>query len=145
MRRLANVTSSLIGWAHPQNDPESVTTFRYICLSLFIWQRHNGCSHKHNRVVCYQTAHLCGPLTRHVKLRVAHAPEIPGTFSPPPTSMETASQRFRHASRHMRHARAVMHVGIANRRCRGNPGACATRNFTYLARGPMSPLSISTP
>ena len=37
-------------------------------------------------------------------------------------------------------ARAVMHVGIANLRWRGNvpgiPGACATRNFTYLARGP---------
>ena len=33
-----------------------------------------------------------------------------------------------------------MHVGIANRRCRGSvpgiPGACATRNFMYLARGP---------
>ena len=26
-----------------------------------------------------------GPLTRYVKLRVAHAPGMPGTFSPPPT------------------------------------------------------------
>ena len=25
-----------------------------------------------------------GPLTRNIKLRVAHAPEMPGTFSPPP-------------------------------------------------------------
>ena len=25
-----------------------------------------------------------GPLTRYVKLRVAHAPRLPGTFSPPP-------------------------------------------------------------
>ena len=32
-----------------------------------------------------------GPLTRYVKLRVAHAPGMPGTFSPPPTSKETAS------------------------------------------------------
>ena len=31
-----------------------------------------------------------GPLTRFVKLRVAHAPGMPGTFSPPPTSMEIA-------------------------------------------------------
>ena len=31
------------------------------------------------------------PLTRYVKLRVAHAPGIPGTFSPPLTSKETAS------------------------------------------------------
>ena len=32
-----------------------------------------------------------GPLTRCAKLRVLHAPEIPGTFSPQPTSKETAS------------------------------------------------------
>ena len=32
-----------------------------------------------------------GPLTRYVQLRVAHAPGVPGTFSPPPTSKETAS------------------------------------------------------
>ena len=32
-----------------------------------------------------------GPLTRYVKLRVVHAPGMPGTFSPPPTSKETAS------------------------------------------------------
>ena len=31
------------------------------------------------------------PLTRYIKLRIAHAPGIPGTFSPPPTSKETAS------------------------------------------------------
>ena len=31
------------------------------------------------------------PLVRYVKLRVAHAPGMPGTFSPPPTSKETAS------------------------------------------------------
>ena len=58
----------------------------------------------------------------------------------------TAGARSRHASRHVRHARAVMHVGIANLRfplksaagenVPGIPGACATRNFTYLVRGP---------
>ena len=32
-----------------------------------------------------------GPLTRYVILRVARAPGMPGTFSPPPTSKETAS------------------------------------------------------
>ena len=32
-----------------------------------------------------------GPLTRYVKLWVAHAPGISRTFSPPPTSKETAS------------------------------------------------------
>ena len=60
-----------------------------------------------------------GPLTRYVKLLVAHAPGMPGTFSPQPTSKETASQRSRHASRHVRHTRAVMHVRIANPQWRG--------------------------
>ena len=59
------------------------------------------------------------PLTTYVKLRVAHALGMPGTFSPPPTSNETASERSRHASRHVRHARAVMHVGISNPQWRG--------------------------
>ena len=58
----------------------------------------------------------------------------------------TAGERSRHASRHVRHARAVMHAGIANYRfplksaagenVPGIPGACATCNFTYLIRGP---------
>ena len=60
-----------------------------------------------------------GPLTRYVKLRVAYAPGMPGTFSPPPTSKETTCELSRHASRHVRHARAVMHIGIANPRWRG--------------------------
>ena len=58
----------------------------------------------------------------------------------------TAGKQSRHASRHMRDARAVMHAGIANSRfplnsaaggnVPGIPGACATRDFTYLVRGP---------
>ena len=58
----------------------------------------------------------------------------------------TAGKRSRHASRHVRHARAVIHAGIANLRfplksaagenVPGIPGACATCNFTYLVRGP---------
>ena len=55
-----------------------------------------------------------GPLVRYVKLLVAHAPRRPGRFSPPLTSKETASYRSRHASQHVRDARAVMHVGIDN-------------------------------
>ena len=65
------------------------------------------------KIICH------GPLTRYVKLQVAHAPGMPGTFSPPPTSKEAVSKRSQHASRHVRHARAVMHVGIANPRWRG--------------------------
>ena len=46
-----------------------------------------------------------GCLTRYVKLRVVHAPGMPGTFSLPPISKETAGLRSRHASRHVRHAK----------------------------------------
>ena len=81
-----------------------------------------------------------GPLARYVTLRVAHAPGMPGTFPPPPISKETASKRSRHATRYVRSACAVMHVEIVDPRWRGkrsrHPGACATRNFTYLSRGP---------
>ena len=59
-----------------------------------------------------------GPLTRCAKLQVAHVPGMPGTFPPPPTSKETVSWRSQHASQHVHHARAVMHVGIANPRWR---------------------------
>ena len=57
--------------------------------------------------------HFHGPLAKYAKLRVAHVPGMPGTFSPATDFKETTSQRSRHASRHVRHARAVMHVGIA--------------------------------
>ena len=52
-----------------------------------------------------------GPLAKYAKLRVAHAPGMPGTSFP-----ATAGQRSRHASRHVRDARAVMHAGIAKYR-----------------------------
>ena len=71
---------------------------------------------------------LHGSLTRYVKLRVAYAPGIPGTFSPPSTSKVTARQRSQHALRRVRHARGVMHVGIANPRRRGRP-SCHSRRM----------------
>ena len=60
-----------------------------------------------NMYKCMTIHCLHGPLTRYAKLRVAHAPGLPVTFSP-----TTAGQRSRHASRHVRDARAVMHAGI---------------------------------
>ena len=58
----------------------------------------------------------------------------------------TTCKQSRHASRHVRDARDVMHAGIANSRfplnlaagenVPGIPGACATHKFTYLVRGP---------
>ena len=83
------------------------------------------------------------PLTRYtiyVKLRIAPAPGMPGMFSPPPASKEIASQRSRHASRHVRHARAVMQIGIANPRWRGKRSRHSRR-----MRNPHSYLSGKRP
>ena len=53
------------------------------------------------------TCTLChGPLTGYANLRVAHAPGMPRTFSPPPTSEEIASYWSRHASRHVHVSKA---------------------------------------
>ena len=80
------------------------------------------------------------PLARYVILRVARAPGMPGTFSPPPLVSDPD----------MHHGTCVTHVpwcmpgsvtsGFLWSRWLGNvpgiPGACATRNFTHLVRGP---------
>ena len=82
------------------------------------------------------SASIHGPLTSYVKLRVAHSPEMPGTFSPPPLVSDPG----------MHHGTCVTHVprcmsGSLTRGGEENvpviPGACATRNFTYLVRGPL--------
>ena len=75
------------------------------------------------------------------KIAGAHARGNAGNVFP-----VTTGKRSRHASRHVRHARAVMHAGIANLRFPlkmaagknfpGIPGACATCYFTYLVRDP---------
>ena len=66
-----------------------------------------------------------GPLTRYVKLRVVYAPGMPETFTPPQISKETA---------------IVSMPGSLTSGVRENfpgiPGACATGNVTYLAKGP---------
>ena len=50
----------------------------------------------------------------------------------------TTSQRSRHASQHVRDARAVSGslTRYGGENVPGIPGACATRNFVYLVRGP---------
>ena len=90
-----------------------------------------------------------GPLARYVILRVAHAPGMPGTFSPPPWVSDPD----------MHHGTCVMHVswcmpgsltsGFLWSRWRENvpgiPSACATSNFTYLERGPWASPNFPRP
>ena len=81
-----------------------------------------------------------GPLTRDVKLRIAHAPGMLGTFSPPSTSRKPLV-----CDPGMHHGTCVTpvpwcmsgsltHNGGEN--VPGIPGACTIRNFTYLVKGP---------
>ena len=81
-----------------------------------------------------------GPLARYVKLRVANAPGMPGTFSPTP----------RVSDPDMHHGTCGTHVpwcmpgsltsdflwSAVGENVPGIPDACATCNFTYLVRGP---------
>ena len=92
----------------------------------------------------YQSFCYCqGPLAKHVQLRVVvHVPGIPGTLPPPPR----VSDPDKHHGTRMTHVPWCMPgsltSGVLWNRWRGNvpsiPGACATRNFTYLARGPFN-------
>ena len=54
-------------------------------------------------MILYEVQFSAGPVARYAKLRVAHAPGMPGTFPPPP----------RISDPDMHH---VMHAGIANLR-----------------------------
>ena len=88
-----------------------------------------------------QTLLSCnGPLTGDVKLRDADGPGMAGKF---PLHRLQMKQLVSYLGMH--HCTCVTHVpwcmsGYLTRGCRENvpgiPGACATRHFTYLARGP---------
>ena len=81
-----------------------------------------------------------GPLTRYVKLRVAHAPGMPGTFSP---DAEFKGKRelaipaciTARAWRTCRDACRDCLPAVAGK-CSRHSRRMRTRNFTYLARGP---------
>ena len=80
------------------------------------------------------------PLARYVKLRAAHAPGMPGTFS---TSPWVSDPDMHHGTCVM-HGPRCMPGTLASgflwsrwwRKVPGIPGACATHHFTYLTRDP---------
>ena len=101
-------------------------------LELITWKKITGQSSE--RLALVETVRYL----QHVKsLRVAHAPGMPGTFSPPPTSKEIASYRSRHASRHVPWYMSGSITRGGGENFPGIPGACATRNYAYLARAPL--------
>ena len=81
------------------------------------------------------------PLTRYLKLWVAHSLGMPGTFSPHRLQRKPLVK-----GPGMHHVTCIAHVPwcISGSLTRGGwedvpdiPGACTTRDFTYLARGPL--------
>ena len=91
-----------------------------------------------DRFILYRQCH--GPLTSYVKLRVVHAPVMPGTFSRhrglaiPTCITARAWSTYRDACR-VRWLKVFIEVGDGEN-VPGIPGACATRIFTYLIRSP---------
>ena len=63
-------------------------TYVYFC---HLWHSDGADSCMEDKNLFIVHGQYNGPLTRYVKLRVAHAPGMPGTFSPPPNSKENAS------------------------------------------------------
>ena len=74
-------------------------------------------SHNHHQQCQHHRHCHHGPLASYVKLWVAHAPGMPGTFSPQP----------RVSDPDMHHGTCVTHGENV-------PGACATGIFTFLVR-----------
>ena len=112
------------------------------CWIIVIWTLRNKLKwHFNQNIVCEMVAILSMGLLPDTQICGCACAGNAGNVFP-----VTAGKRSRHASRHVRHARAVMHVGIANQRfplksaagenVPGIPGACATCNFPYLVRGP---------
>ena len=76
----SNAENVSIGWRHDDDDFCQLllgTHCSKICFKI--------------QIVWLNKSHKNGPRTRYVKLWAAHAPEMTGTFSPPPTSKGTAS------------------------------------------------------
>ena len=68
-----------------------------ICFASFILSSAHNIELKYSSLLILLLLHYCwlvyfgyGSFTRYVKLRVAYAPGMPGTCSPPPTSKEAA-------------------------------------------------------
>ena len=76
------------------------------------------------------------PLSRYVKLRVAHAPGMPKKFSRPLRVKDPDM----HDGTHVTHVPWFPLKSLAGKRP-DIPGACTTQNVTYLVRGPFSTLN----
>ena len=119
----------------------------YVILLPYFWRvSWNGTTfvNKRSMMISVSTSpFMCnGPLTRYEILRAAHTPGMPGT-----SSRHRLQRKPLVSDPGMHHGTCVTHVpwcmlGSLTRgggeNVPGIPGAYATHNFTYLARGPLS-------
>ena len=81
-----------------------------------------------------------GPVAKHIKLQIAHAPGMPGTFSPPPRVSGPDLHNYTCVTPLSWWRPGSLTSGFLwsrwpRKNVPGIPGACATREFTYLVRG----------
>ena len=99
---------------------------------------------KASYAVAIGTSH--GPLSRYVKLRVAHSPGMPGIFPRHRLQRKPlVSDPGMHYGTCATHVPWCMLVSLINgggENVPGINGACATSKFTYLARGPWSMVDV---
>ena len=139
-------------WGHQEQTYYPGTRCELCAKSLGVFSANNFCISTHKKYMTY--IHMVqpsttasagfvshhGPLTRYAKLRVVHAPGMPGTFSRYLQRKPLVSHPGVH------HGECVTHVpwcmwGSLTHGCSGEngpglPGACTTRNFTCLSRDP---------
>ena len=80
LRNVENVLCFILSSSDPTDTGTSV---RYV--EVYGQIQYQSC----NNIELMMPSH--GPLTRYVKFQVAHAPGMPGTFFPPPTSKGTGN------------------------------------------------------
>ena len=106
---------------NPLSEAVMVRLLRHICINQNNHESHTVISYNSKFVIKIRKLSHHGSLARYVKLRVAHAPGMPGTH----------------------HGTCVTHVlwcssrsltGGGGENVPGIPGVCATRHFTYPAK-----------
>ena len=120
---------------------QSTSYFLYWSQSRFLSAANRSCPHSPHsgKVGCYFHC-IHGPLNRYAELRDAHALWMPGTFPNhrelviPTCITARVSPTCRGACRDRKLAFSFEFDGGEN--LAGIPDACATRNLTYLLRGP---------
>ena len=136
-------TQSIFRYTHGQRMPQviatlDIKTLQHTTWSLSVHGRVPGAQYPFCVTsFCGHLASAHGPLTRYVKLQVLHSP---GTFSLPPRVSDPDKHQGTCVCRDACLDRSLMasfKVG-SGKNIPGIPGVCATRNFTYLVRGPFT-------